>query len=152
MSTDENEARLLEKLRRIEALFAGATTEGEREAAASARRRIQARLDGIEREEPPIEYKFTLGDAWACRVFVALCRRYGISPYRYRGQRHTTLNARVTRRFVDETLWPEFEQVTSVLRQHLNEVTDRIIAQAIHQDLSDAPTVQEQRAIEDRSK
>ena len=39
-----DEARLLEKLRAIEALFAGATTDGERVAAAEARKRIQLRL------------------------------------------------------------------------------------------------------------
>jgi hypothetical protein len=36
-----DETKLREKLNRIEALFAGATTEGERVAAGEARRRIQ---------------------------------------------------------------------------------------------------------------
>lgn len=141
------DARLLEKLRRIEALYAGATTDGEREAAAEARKRIRARLDALALEDPPVEYKFTLSDAWAAKVFVALCRRYGLSPYRYRGQRHTTLNARVSKRFVDETLWPEFQEVVAVLRQHLNDVTERIISQAIHQDTSEAAEVP--RALEE---
>lgn len=144
---DETERRLLEKLRRVEALFAGATTDGEREAAAQARRTIQARIEGLEREDPPVEYRFTLGDAWAVRVFIALCRRYGLEPYRYRGQRTTTLNARVSKRFVDETLWPEFDQVAKLLRQHLNDVTERIIREAIHQDLSDAPTLNSPKAL-----
>ena len=39
-ATVVDEASLLEKLRRIEALFAGATTEGEKIAAAEARRRM----------------------------------------------------------------------------------------------------------------
>lgn len=69
---------------------------------------------------------------------MALCRRYGIKPYRYRGQRRTTLMARVSRRFVDETLWPEYEQLSAVLRRHLDEVTHRIITAAIHQDVSEA--------------
>lgn len=39
--------------------------------------------------------------------------------------------ARVSRRFVDETLWPEFKEFSRVLQNHLSEVTDRIIAQAV---------------------
>lgn len=148
-SSDE-EHRLLEKLRRIEALFAGATTPGEREAAATAARRIQLRLDTLAREDPPVEYKFSLPDAWAQKLFVALCRRYGIEPYRYRGQRYTTLQARISRRFVDETLWPEFQELSKVLRAHLDALTSRIIAEAIHQDVSEAREVSTPRALEDK--
>jgi hypothetical protein len=79
-----DEAKLREKLSRIEALFAGATTEGERVAAAEARRRIQARLESAGRIDPAVEYRFTLGDAWARKVFVALLRRYDLKPFRCR--------------------------------------------------------------------
>ena len=41
---ESDEQRLIEKLQRIEALFAGAATPGERDAAAQARDRIRARL------------------------------------------------------------------------------------------------------------
>ncbi|HEY2409967.1 MAG TPA: hypothetical protein VGI10_28385 [Polyangiaceae bacterium] len=133
-----DEARLLEKLRAVEALFAGATTDGERGAAAEARKKIQLRLQALEAADPPIEYKFTVADGWSAKLFMALCRRYGIQPYRYRGQRRTTLMAKVSRRFADETLWPEYQQLSSVLRAHLEELTDRVIASAIHQDVSDA--------------
>lgn len=136
-----DEARLLEKLRAIEALFAGATTEGERNAAAQARDRIQLRLAAFDATDPPVEYKFKLGDGWSRKLFLALCRRYELKPYRYRGQRYSTLNARVSRRFVDETLWPEYVQLAAVLRAHLEEVTDRIIATAIHADTSEATEV-----------
>lgn len=148
MSAHDEEQRLLEKLRRIEALFAGATTPGEREAAAEARRRIQARLDATAREDPPTEYKFSLPDAWSRKVFVALCRRYGIDPYRYHGQRYTTVQAKISRRFVDETLWPEFQEISRELRAHIEALTDRIISEAIHQDMSDAAEVASPRALE----
>lgn len=39
--------------------------------------------------------------------------------------------AKVSRRFVNETLWPEFKEFSRVLQNHLSEVTDRIIAQAV---------------------
>jgi hypothetical protein len=132
------EARLLEKLRAIEALFAGATTDGERIAAAEAKKRIHLRLKEFEQADPPVEYKFRVADGWSAKLFMALCRRYGIRPYRYSGQRRTTLIARVPKRFVDETLWPEFQELSTVLRKHLDEVTERIIAAAVHEDVSDA--------------
>ena len=138
-----DEARLREKLSRIEALFAGATTEGERVAAAEARRRIQERLKGVEQVDPPVEYRFTLADAWSRKLFLALLRRYDLKPYRYRGQRRTTVMVRVPKRFVDETLWPEFSQINATMRTYLDEVTDRIVAGAIHGDSSEATEVAE---------
>jgi hypothetical protein len=133
-----DEKRLIEKLRAIEALFAGATTDGERVAAQEARGRIRRRLQETSQAEPSIEHRFKLADDWSRRVFLALLRRYGISPYRYRRQRRTTVMARAPKRFVDETLWPEFEQVSSTLRSHLQDITDRIVAEVIHGDISEA--------------
>ncbi|MEB3202621.1 MAG: hypothetical protein VKK05_07400, partial [Synechococcus sp.] len=109
------EQQLVEKLRRIEALHARPGSEGERQAAERARERIQARLKQLEAEEPPIEFRFSLADQWSRHLFVALLRRYGIHPYRYRGQRRTTVMARLSRAFVNETLWPEFQELQSTL-------------------------------------
>jgi hypothetical protein len=69
-----DEARLLEKLRAIEALFVGATTDGERAAAGEARKRIQLRLKALAETDPPVEYKFSVGDGWSAKFFMALCR------------------------------------------------------------------------------
>lgn len=137
-----DEARLIEKLQRIEALFAGAATAGEQVAAERARQRIMERLQGWAREDPPIEYRFTLGDMWGRKLFVALLRRYGIIPYRYKGQRYTTVMAQVSKRFVDETLWPEFQACSETLQLYLTDVTERVIAQVIHQDSSEAAVVE----------
>ncbi|MEI6567774.1 MAG: hypothetical protein WCR20_13940 [Verrucomicrobiota bacterium] len=128
------EQRLLEKLQRIEALFAGAATPGEREAAAQARDRIRNRLKGQQETDPAVEYSFKLRDRWAHKLLIALLRRYQIRPYRYSGQRHTTIMARVPRRFVNEVLWPEFTELNATLRDYLQEVTDRVISTAIHSD------------------
>jgi hypothetical protein len=133
-----DEDRLLEKLRAIEALFAGATTPGERVAAGEAKRRIQLRLKSLEDSDPAIDYRFTVGDGWSARLLMALCRRYGLTPFRYRGQRRTTLNVKVSQRFAEETLWPEFQQLSAVLRRHIDDLTDRVIMTAIHGDVSDA--------------
>lgn len=85
-----NEQKLIEKPHLIEALFAGAATMGEKNAAELARQRIQERLRLLVKEDPPVEYRFTMADMWSRKVFVALLRRYEIKPYRYSGQRYTT--------------------------------------------------------------
>jgi hypothetical protein len=137
--------RFLHKLRGIEALFAGATTPGEREAAARARERILARLASAERVEPALEYKFSLPDPWTRKLFLALARRYGLKPYRHYRQHAQTVMLKVPRRFADETLWPEFEQLSTSLREYLAEVTDRAIADALQADASEAAEVPQQR-------
>ena len=142
-----DETRLIEKLRLVEALFAGATTAGEKAAAESAKQRILDRLSLWEQEAPPAEYKFSLGDPWSRKVFVALLRRYEIRPYRYRGQRHTTVMARISTRFVDETLWPEFQEISKTLRRYLDDVTDRVIAQVIHEDSSEADVMEDPKQL-----
>jgi hypothetical protein len=134
----EEEDRLIEKLRKIEALFARATSAGERAAAESARDRIRGRLEQLEKSERAVEYRFSLPDGWSKSLFMALLRRYDIKPYRYSGQRRTTVMARVTRTFAEEVLWPEFRELNETLRAHLESVTTRVIAQAIHGDQADA--------------
>jgi hypothetical protein len=131
------EDRLVEKLRKIEALFARPATEGERIAAGNALERIRRRLQDLERTERPVEYRFSMPDSWAKALFIALLRRYGLKPYRYSGQRRNTVRVRVTVTFVNETLWPEFQEFHKSLRAHLEAVTNRVIAEAINKDDSD---------------
>lgn len=142
-----DEAALIHKLRLIEALFAGAATKGEKVAAERARNRILERLKSWEKEDPPIEHQFSMPDMWSRKVFVTLLRRYGLRPYRYRRQRYTTVMAKASKRFVDETLWPEFQEISETLRTYLSEVTDRVVHQVIHQDSSEAEVVENQGAL-----
>ena len=46
-----------------------------------------------------------------------------IWPHRYRGQRHTTVMARVPRHLVDQTLWPEYQQISDALQIYLASAT-----------------------------
>jgi len=81
--TGENsaEARLREKLHKIEALFAGAGTAGEKAAAGAAADRIRALLGNAVGSEAPQEIRFSVPDIWSRKLFIALCRRYGIRPF-----------------------------------------------------------------------
>jgi len=142
-----DETRLIEKLRLIEALFAGAKTAGEKDAADRAKQRILERLKSIEESDPPIEFKFTLRDIWQQKVMVAILRRYGLKPYRYRGQRYTTVMTKAPRKFVNETLWPEFQEISMTLRNYLAEVTERVVSEVICRDNSEADIVDEPRQL-----
>ena len=84
-----------ERLAKLEALFARGATEGERAAAGAALERLQARRDAGQSDEPEIELQYSLPDVWAVRLFVALCRKHGVTPYRYPRQRRTTVMVRV---------------------------------------------------------
>ena len=132
------EQQLREKLPKITALFEGAATEGERQAAAAAIDRIRKALGGAVRSQPLPETKFSLTDQWQRRLFTALCRRYGLEPYRYKGQRYTTVVVRAPREFVDRTLWPEYVELQAALHAYLNEATERIIREEVFGDTRDA--------------
>jgi hypothetical protein len=132
------ESQLREKLRKITALFEGAMTAGERQAAAAAMQRIRQALEAAVKTKPLPETKFSLTDQWSRRLFLALCRRYGLKPYRYRGQRYTTVVLRAPREFIDLTLWPEFLALQEALQAYLNEATERIIREEVYGDAGEA--------------
>jgi hypothetical protein len=132
------EGTLLEKLRKIEALYAGTHVAGEREAARRAAERIRARLAELRAREPDGELVYSLPDPWKRKLFVALCRRYGLQPYRERGRRYSTVIVRAPKEFQHATLWPEFLALAEELDAHLNELTERVIREAIDQDVSEA--------------
>ena len=137
------ESQLRDKLRKIEALFAGAGTSGERLAAEAALERVRARLTELRRQDPPAELQISLSDQWSRRLFLALCRRYGLEPYRYHRQRRTTLMVRAPRRFFDQVLWPEFSELDRALQAYLHEVTLRVIREDVYADASEAREVPE---------
>jgi hypothetical protein len=144
------EGTLLEKLRKIEALHAGTTVDGEREAARRAAERIRARLAELRGREQDVELLYRLPDPWTRRLFVALCRRYGLEPYRERGRRYSTVMLRAPRTFQEGTLWPEFLALSAELKAHLAEITDRVISEAIHAEVGEATESDAIKALPER--
>jgi hypothetical protein len=142
-----DEAPLRDKLRKIEALFAGAATAGEKAAAGAAADRIRARLRDQERREVPIEVRFSLPDPWSRRLFIALCRRYGLRPFRYPRMRQQSVMVRAPQTFLDDVLWPEFAEIDEALHEYLAEVTNRVIRDAVCGETTDADEVKEPPGI-----
>ena len=140
MNTEDS---LREKLRKIEALFAGGATAGEKAAAGAAAERIRARLGKAARGERPEEIKFSVPDSWSRQLFIALCRRYGIRPFRYPRMHKQTVIITAPRSFVEQVLWPEFQELSSALTAYLSEITNRLIREEVHGEMQDAEEVDE---------
>ena len=142
------EQALREKLRKIEALFAGAGTAGERIAAGAAADRIRERLDQATGKEQEIEVKFSISDMWSRQLFVALCRRYGLRPFRYRRMHRQTIIIRAPNSFVEQVLWPEFEELSAALTAYLSQITDKVIREEVHGETGEAEEVDQPRRID----
>jgi hypothetical protein len=144
MTTEQD---LREKLRKIEALFAGAATAGEKAAADAAAKRIRARLGTAANREKAEEIKFSVPDIWSRQLFIALCRRYGISPFRYRRMQRQTVIVKAPRTFVEQVLWPEFQDLSAALSSYLAEITEKLIREEVHGETSDAEERDEPRPL-----
>lgn len=126
------EQELRERLRKVEALYAGAGTPGERAAAGAARERIIARLREAQLRAQPVELRFSIADPWSRQLFVALARRYGLRPYRRARQRQATVMLAVPPPFLEQVLWPEYRELNAALIGYLAAATDKVIRDAVH--------------------
>lgn len=142
-----SEDRLREKLRKIEALYAGATTAGEKSAAGAAAERIRRQFEAASKREQAEEFKFSIPDPWSRQLFIALCRRYGVRPFRYTRMHRQTVIVRAPASFVQKMLWPEFEELSHALSAHLSEITDKIIREEVHEATQDADEIDEPRRL-----
>jgi len=134
--------QIRDKLIKIKALFAGASSEGERQAAQAAMDRLKGRIDsggaGGPVADARVEYRFSFNNSWSKRLFFALCRSKGYSPYRYARMRRTSSCVRISEHELNRNLWPEYVEMNKVLVEYLGEVAEQIIADCINRDRSDA--------------
>jgi len=84
---------------------------------------------------------------WSRQLFVALCRRYGLHPFRYRRMHRQTIVVRAPESFVEQVLLPEFDQLSAALTAYLSEITEKIIRDEVHGETGDADEVDEPRRI-----
>src|SRR3546814_5909767 len=106
-----SEDQLREKLRKIEALYAGAKTDGEKSAAGAAAERIRVKFENASKQERAEEFKFSITDPWSRQLFIALCRRYGIKPFRYTRMHRQTVIIRAPASFRSEEHTSELQSL-----------------------------------------
>ena len=134
---------LRDKLRKIEALFAGAATAGEKAAAGAAAERIRERLGQAAAEEKSIEMKFSIPDVWSRQLFIALCRRYGLRPFRHPRMHRQTIMIKAPKSFIEQVLWWEFQELNAALVAYLSEITEKIIREEVHGETGEAEEIDE---------
>jgi len=145
-----DESQLRERLRKVETLFSRAGTAGEKAAAGEAAERIRAKLDSARKTETVVEMQFSMADMWSRSLFLALCRRYGLKPFRYRRQRRTTVMLKGPESFIMRILWPEFQDLSEVLNTYISEITDRIIREEIFGETGEAEEVDDPAQLSHR--
>lgn len=137
--TMRNRDDIRSRLAKIEALFAHGATAGERAAAGAALERLQAQLDkrDYRTREPEVELQYSLPDVWSVRLFVALCRKHGVRPYRYPRQRRTTIMVRVRKHEFETTIATEFQTLHRELARYFEEMVDHLVADVMRSDGDD---------------
>ncbi len=139
---------IADKIRKIEALIAGAKTEGERQAAEFAKQRLQEKMTA-----QPLEYTVRLHSRWEKKLFVAICSKHGLRTYRYMRQKYTTAMVRVAKPFMDLVLWPEYNQYASILHRLIEEISTDLISKIhlVEEDetiiVGELPTMSEVSAL-----
>ena len=114
---------ITDKIRKIEALIAGAKSDGERQAAEFAKQRLQEKITA-----QPKEYAVRLHSHWEKKLFVAICSKHGLRTYRYMRQKYTTAMVRVSKPCMDLILLPEYNKYASILHKLIEEISTDLIS------------------------
>lgn len=127
---------IIEKIRKVEALYSGTDSIGEKQAALGALVRLQSQLGAVPEKEE--EFQVSMPDPWKRQLFLALCRRHGVEPFRRYRQRYSTVMFNCAPSIAKQILWPQYLELSKLLHQYLDEATRDIISQSVHADLSEA--------------
>lgn len=118
---------LLARIKKIESLIKGSTTEGEKTAALLAKERILEKYPRLKQENNLKEYSLYTQDSWHKKLLIAICRKYEVKPYRYHRQKYTTVMVRINPEFLNNVLWPEFLEYSAHLESIVEGITDDLI-------------------------
>jgi hypothetical protein len=126
---------LLDRIRKIEALISGASTNGEKNAAKTAKERILKKYPELEIHRNPVEYRLSTNSEWNKKLLLAICRKYGVKPYRYHRQKYTTVMVNINEEFLTKVLWKEYQEYSELLNGLVEEITNDLISKIhTHED------------------
>ena len=145
--TDPRRMQAVAALARAHNLFAGAATPGEKAAAGAAAERIRERLGKISGTEKSVELKLSIPDVWSRQLFIALCRRYGLRPFRHRRMHRQSILIKAPQSFMEQVLWPEFQELNAALIAYLSEITQKVIREEVHKETGEAEEIDEPSRI-----
>ncbi|MEA3514414.1 MAG: hypothetical protein U9R34_02985 [Nanoarchaeota archaeon] len=127
ISDDGYNEYILKKIKKIERLIEGANSDGEKNAAINAKKRLEGKRYKKEAEDL-IEYRISTEDLWHKKLFVALCRKHNYKPYRYYRQKYTTVMIRISKHYLDNVLWKEYLEYSKQLTSLVEDITNEIIS------------------------
>ncbi len=78
-------------------------------------------------------YTISTQDMWHKKLFMAICHKHNLNPYRYYRQKRTTVMVNISKVFLDEVVWPEYLKYARILEELVDEITAEIIAK-IHKE------------------
>jgi hypothetical protein len=107
------------ELRAIESKYAPA--DGNDDAA------YKRQLEAWRKHEPDREEACHTQDATGAWIFVRLCARYGIRPYRRRRQKPTTITVKVPEGFMSKILWPQTQAMMLVFARANVQLANNIL-------------------------
>ena len=131
------ESQLRDKLRKIETLFAGASTAGERLTAEAALERVRTRLAAGPADRDAILDARSLVEAFVSGSLSAL--RIGVVSLSSPETQHD-YGVRAEG-FIEQVLWSEFSELDRALQIYSHEVTLRVIREEVYSDTSEAQEV-----------
>ena len=129
------EDQLRERLRKVEALFFGAATEGEREAAGAAAERLKAKLDEADATgRTQVRHAGSMVGQAVHRALPALW----LHSLPLCASARTTVMVKAPRQLFNDVVWRQFCELHDDLWAYLDETTERVIRETIHADAADA--------------
>ena len=127
---------ILERIKKVEALIAWATSKWEKNAAEATKKRILEKYPQIEILKDITEIKITSLEKSDKKLLKAISRKYWLEPYRYYRQKYSTLIINCNVWFFDEILWPEYIRNRDILDNLVDDITWDIISK-IHKEEED---------------
>jgi len=118
---------ILERIKKVEALISWAKSDWEKNAAMAAKERIFKKYPELDIKNNIVEYTIKTQDSWHKKLFVAICRKYNIKPYRYYRQKYTTVMIKINEVFLHEILWKEYLEYSEILEELISWITDEVI-------------------------
>ena len=133
------DAELCSAMRGIEAAHARVTGDDEPGRAKRAMDDIRRRLVEARSRENDVECSYAIPDPREMDLFIALCVRYGLDPFRRPRQRGTSVLVLAPASFMKTTFWPEFVALADQLKRHLSDVTGRVLCGAFPETVVNMP-------------
>ena len=91
---------------------------------------IRARLADVRTRERDIALSYTVPDPWEMALFIALCRRLSLDPFRQPRRHQTSVSVLAPESFGRTTLWPMFADMADALRSHMRIMLDEALRDA----------------------